>query len=751
MLVVSVGGVSVAAEDNTGGGDFWIETLSSPPHLVSGGDVLVRIHASSETRLDKAHVSLNGHPLSTGTFHSDASGDSVTGLVTGLQIGENILQVSGDRSSNRVILTDYPVTGPMFSGPHLQPYVCMTDLFLMPDGSYLGPSLDADCSAATRVLYVYQSATDHKYHPMTDLTRLPADVATVTTTAGATVPYVVRFEAGTIDRGVYNIAILHDPTSDSAPSPFMPPTGWNKRILWVNGFGCPGGWYYQGTATGSLDGLLTPTRANTIEADFNVMNNAWLSRGYAIATNTLNNPSISCNPFLAGEATEMTKEHFIKEFGAPVFTVSTGGSGGAYTSLQVADAFSGLFDGVFINAVFPEAAAIAMSGLDGHLMTHYFAVTNPSGFTDTQKVAVSGYEGIKAWIDAANQSGRTDPVPGRVDITGYVSGVWAATGSDVYPLNPPQPVPAALRYDPITNPKGSRPTTFDVSRNVYGVDPETGFALRTFDNTGVQYGLGALNSGAISTTQFLDLNQNIGGFDQDDNYVSSRSVGSFEAMSRAYQSGLLLGTNGGLSQIPVFDFGYYNDAGGYHYQWYHFAVRERLIQANGNADNHVMWRGNPDATATAQAQSVFEQWMAAVVSDQGSGTMRDKTIRDKPSQAKDGCYTSTSPNTVVFETQTWSSQPNSTCNGMYPSYSAPRIVAGGPLAGNIFKCQLKPVDAADYKVTFTAREMAQLKSVFPGGVCDWSKPGVEQRGVKTWGSVGPSPENLLSGANGRGD
>jgi hypothetical protein len=88
---------------------------------------------------------------------------------------------------------------------------------------------------------------------------------------------------------------------------------------------------------------------------------------------------------------------------------------------------------------------------------------------------------------------------------------------------------------------------------------------------------------------------------------------------------------------------------------------------------------------------------------------------------------------------------------MYPSYSAPRIVAGGPLAGNIFKCQLKPVDAADYKVTFTAREMAQLKSVFPGGVCDWSKPGVEQRGVKTWGSVGPSPENLLSGANGRGD
>jgi hypothetical protein len=731
-----------------------IEVLSSPADLISGDDALVRIQVPSDTRLDRVDVALNGRPISS-AFRPDQGAHTLTGLVTGLRLGGNSLEVSGDGSedgaSAKLTLTSYPVKGPMFTGPHLVPYICMTDLFLMPDGSNLGPSLDADCSAATKIQYVYQSATDHKYHPMTDLTRLPADVAIITTITGATVPYVVRFEAGTIDRGVYNIAILHDPTKDAAPSPFSPPEGWNKRILWVNGFGCPGGWYYQGTATGSLDGLLTPTRANTIEADFNVMNDAWLSRGYAIATNTLNNPSISCNPFLAGEATEMTKEHFIKEFGVPFFTVSTGGSGGAYTSLQVADAFPGLFDGVFINAVFPEAAAIAMSGLDGHLLTHYFAVTDPSGFTDAQKVAVTGYQGIQAWIDAANQSGRTDPVPGRVDIPGYVSGVWGAISSDVYPLNPPEPVPVALRYSPTTNPGGSRPTTFDVARNVYGTDPRTGFALRTFDNTGVQYGLSALNGGAISTTQFLDLNQNMGGYDQDDNYIASRSVADLGAMSRAYQSGLLLGTNGGLAQIPVFDFGYYNDARGYHYQWFHFAVRARMIEANGNADNHVMWRGNPDGTATAQAQSVFEQWVAAAMSDTAAGTMRDKTIRNKPPLAKDGCYSLTTPNQVIFEPQTWSSQPDSTCNKMYPSYSAPRISAGGPLAGNIFKCELKPVDPADYTVSFTAQEMVRLKSIFPNGVCDWSKSGIEQRGVRTWASVGPSSRHLIFDINDQDD
>jgi hypothetical protein len=30
-------------------------------------------------------------------------------------------------------------------------------------------------------------------------------------------------------------------------------------------------------------------------------------------------------------------------------------------------------------------------------------------------------------------------------------------------------------------------------------------------------------------------------------------------------------------------------------------------------------------------------------------------------------------------------------------------------------------------VTFTAAQLARLNAVFPGGVCDWSKPGVGQQ------------------------
>jgi len=99
----------------------------------------------------------------------------------------------------------------------------------------------------------------------------------------------------------------------------------------------------------------------------------------------------------------MSKEHFIETFGVPVYTVSYGCSGGSYGSSQLADALPGLFDGIMISCTFPDPLAIAFSGSDGHLLTHYFNATDPSGFTVAQQVAVSGYKGQQAFIDAANQ------------------------------------------------------------------------------------------------------------------------------------------------------------------------------------------------------------------------------------------------------------------------------------------------------------------------------------------------------------
>ena len=681
-----------------------IRTLSANPDRVSGGDVLAEISLPRAARRDGVVVTL--HPVNqdvTASFHETAPGVLV-GLVSGLVVGDNRLTVKAKGVGTESLrLTNYPITGPITSGPHIQPFICQTQTFKLPDGTVLGSPTDANCSAPTKITYLYMPQGGTTFQAVSSASAVPATgVAMTTTTTGTTVRFVVRVETSTIDRGIYQSAVLHDPASDLAPTPFSPPKGWNGRLIAIEGFGCPGGWYVQGASIGSLvlPGVM----------DANLLSPARLGEGYATFSNTLQHPSNNCNSVLSAEAAMMGKEHFIKTYGVPRYTVSTGCSGGSYGSIQLADQVPGLFDGALIACTFPDPLGIAFSGSDGHLLTHYFNSIDPPSFTQDQQVAVSGYKGLKAFIDAANQSGRTDPVPNRVDIPGYVSAPFSAA------------VPVALRYDPVTNPKGARGTVYDAAHSVYGINPVTGFALRPFDNVGVQYGLAALNAGKISTTQFLDLNERVGGYDQDFNYVSSRSVGDPGAIRRAYQSGLQLGGGGGLASIPVMDItGIYNDDAGYHYQWFHFATRDRMAQANGNADNHVMWRGNP--VPQAQSWSTFIQWVEAVSADSSGLPAREKVIRNKPALAVDGCWSS--PTNFMAERQTFSSDTNSSrCNALFPSYAFPRYVAGGPLAANNLQCRLKPIDRSDYKVSFTASEFSRLHSIFPSGVCDWSRRGV---------------------------
>ncbi|MDB5868594.1 MAG: hypothetical protein JWP96_926, partial [Polaromonas sp.] len=143
-----------------------------------------------------------------------------------------------------------------------------------------------------------------------------------------------------------------------------------------------------------------------------------------------------------------------------------------------------------------------------------------------------------------------------------------------------------------------------------------------------------------------------------------------------------------------------------------------------------------------QPWSVFEQWMTAVKTDSGSGTAKEKVLRNKPASAVDGCYTKAATPTLIPEAQTFGTG-GTTCNTLWPASSNPRKIAGGPLAADILKCQLKPVSLVDYKAAFTPAEQARLNAIFSAGVCDWSKPGVGQTKVVPWASFGPSPANLV--------
>ena len=87
-------------------------------------------------------------------------------------------------------------------------------------------------------------------------------------------------------------------------------------------------------------------------------------------------------------------------------------------------------------------------------------------------------------------------------------------------------------------------------------------------------------------------------------------MGDAGAIKRAYQAGLSMSGNGGLRDIPVFDMGSYNDTSGYHYQWYRFAIRERLRESNGDVGNHVMWRGS--SVPFAKAWFLLNMWVSGL-------------------------------------------------------------------------------------------------------------------------------------------
>jgi len=78
------------------------------------------------------------------------------------------------------------------------------------------------------------------------------------------------------------------------------------------------------------------------------------------------------------------------------------------------------------------------------------------------------------------------------------------------------------------------------------------------------------------------------------------------------------------------------------------------------------------------------------------------------------------------------------CETLFPTFGDTRTAAGGGLAGDTLKCQLKPLNFADYPVTYTAAQHARLQAAFPTGVCDFSKPGVDERPpLGAWLDYGP--------------
>jgi hypothetical protein len=522
---------------NTCSNPWTIEILSSAPGQVTGGDALVRVGFPGDDIKPDAVLLLNGEDV-TNSLAPD--GGDLVGVVGGFTLGSNLLELrpSADANATKALLlaTNHPESGPIFSGPQQQPFVCTTaraalgqplvdnqDEIGIPvaledeNGDYPSdgrgyPTAEAeivgwskDCAGERRLDYLYRT-TGGQFLPLDSPGGpLPGDIAMTTTLDGHTVPYIVRWERGTNNRFIYSVAMLA-PTSESDPSE-PDDSLWNGRLV----FSLQGG-----VAIGRTQGT-TSTSARLPDDQ--------LRLGYAVVNSTGLRTNTHYNLQLGGETALMLKEHFIEDHGVPLYTVGVGGSGGAIQQYVYAQNHPGLLDAAIPQYSYSDMITQATHVGDCELLEHYFDVTDRFNSKWQDVLNRRAIQGLNASRSPINMSS------GEEDQWNQLYFLYALLGLNApVPESPPTPAITECRraWFGLT-PLVFNPTFEDISDldklaqgtegvewthagdlvNIYGVD-ETGFARTPWGNAGVQYGLQALTGGVISPAEFLDLNAQVG-------------------------------------------------------------------------------------------------------------------------------------------------------------------------------------------------------------------------------------------------
>jgi hypothetical protein len=683
--------------------------LSSMPQLVTGEDALVQVSGATAAPT----VTVGGKDVSA-AFKKAANGNYI-GLVTGLAKGNNDLAVTAGADKTNLTLVDHGINEALIAGPQQTPWVCEGDTF------GLAKATTPDCATPPKITYNYKDKMGN-WKAFDPAGARPGDIGTAKIN-GKDIPVIVRTEFGTINRGTYFISMLHDPMAGPVPTPTdRGGSAWAGKLALSFGPGVGAG-YHSGRNFAQYS-------APAYIEDNNAYFDELLTMGYATAGSSIAVFGTQPNDVLSAESIMKVKEHFIEEFGAPLFTIGQGPSGGSMQNQLIANAYPGILDGIMPERLFADEMTFLQPLYDCELLTNVFKTGN---YTREQMQAVAGeYWGYCVSNGARYPRARTD-------------------GCD-------QVVYDAIAKDPAIAAKGNaavRCTFQDNLVNIFGTDPKTGFARNPYDNQGVQYGLVALNSGKITVDQFVDINKRIGGHDVDGKLSPNRQIGDAEAVAIAYQTGRVVEETGGIKDTAFIDIRSYKDGDPYgrgdanvdvHNRIQSDIVRARIQKYTGTTANYVQiltaaappalaaienTKTSPRGVGFGEGLAGLDKWLTAVLADTSTKTRAEKLAANRPKDLVDACYAIKSDSLDFTAVEKITDQNR--CKQIFPTYSDPRMAAGAPLVDDVFKCTLKPVDAADYKTAPTADQLAALKTIFPAGVCDYTKPGVGQtQKITTW-------------------
>ncbi len=650
-----------------------LTTLSNRADIVSDGNALVQVDLPSGATIRGMRVDVDGRNV-TSQFAVRPNGE-IQGVLTGLKLGKNVLKAElPDGRGARLTITNYPIGGPVFSGPQIQPWTCT------------GESLDKQCNRAPAYRYYYKSTSGgalKEFSPDSP----PSDIATTTTDTGETVPFVVRQETGVLARDEYRIAAIYDLKAPQS-APWAPPKGYASKLVITHGASCDTS-YAMGAAPA-------------------VLNEVSLGKGMAVMSHALDNAGHNCNIVTQAESLVMTKEKVIEQFGPIRYTIGTGCSGGSLVQQQIANAYPGLYQGISPACSFTDAWSSAQQYVDYAMLRAYFE--DPTKWAPGVVWTPIQLEAAYGHPNPANPISFTEVIPNGGDPSRSCPGVPAA---DVYSE---------------TNKDGVRCSFQDYMVNVFG-ETADGRARSPFDNTGIMYGLSGLADGTMLPAQFVDLNVKIGSFDLDYEPQAKRAVADPLALQRVFRSGAV-NTGNALDQVAIIDLRG-PDPGAFHDVYRTYSMRERLIREHGTADNQVLWRGQVvlfgDTNFVDEAIVALDKWLAEVEKDTRAVPLAQKVLAARTAAGiTERC---TNGAGVAL--------PAAVCDTTVTAYASPRIEAGAPVADDVMKCQLKPLERTSFGVAFADAQWAALQQAFPTGVCDYSKPSVSKQAAVQWMTYAP--------------
>lgn len=595
-----------------------------------------------------------------------------------------------------------------------------------------------DCSHATSVSYYYRSTQDGAFHPLENANN---DIDQVTVN-GKTTDFVVRLETGTINRFFYAIAALRG-DSETADKPTI--SNWNKRLIYQ---------FRGGVGVGRRQGNMS--RKAIIER-----REDQLARGYAVVYSTANQTSNHYNIWLAEDTARRLKKQFIALYDEPMYTVGIGGSGGAIQQYLLAQNAPGVLDAALPLYSYPDMVSQTTYVFDCEPLEYFFdvvAADNPRWKDVTEREAVIGLASQKEFDHRFKALENVAALfDGRYRNTAEGSSECVQGWRGLVPLvNNPNFVHFSQSFaDPVA--RNTHWTHWEDLRDFYGAGPD-GYANSAWDNQGVQYGLEALKKGEISIDEFLRLNATIGGWkapteqggeklwfmngdvfpvelsvwsEHNMNLGSldnpaPRSVASVEAIEGIYRSGhVFLGD----VEIPIVDVRHYLEGElDMHHSLASFSSRERIRRARGHSDNQLIWMSHKGYDPVDEALDIIDHWMQRIIEHPEMGV-----TGNKPVEATDRCFDKNgnvmAAGPSVWD-GSWNNKPEGACMQKYPIYSTPRQVAGGPITGDIFKCELQPLERAIAKNTYGVASAAvvehieDMRRVFPDGVCNFNAPDV---------------------------